>query len=56
MGHKPKDSQEQTQVIQRLQTNVPLALDSVTTENIQNYCRKVRHYMFANLQGYAGGK
>ena len=41
--------------IQRLRTNVPLALDSVTTENIQNYFRKVRHYMFAYLQGYAGG-
>ena len=41
--------------IQRLQTNVPLALDSVTSENIQNYFRKVRHYMFAYLQGIAGG-
>ena len=41
--------------IQRLRTNVPLELDSVTTENIQNYFRKVRHYMFAYLQGYAGG-
>ena len=26
-----------------------------TTENIQNYLRKVKHYMFAYLQGYAGG-
>lgn len=42
--------------IQRLQTNVPLALDSVTTENINNYFRKVRDYMFAYLQGYAGGE
>ena len=30
-------------------------LDSITTENIQNYFRKVRHYMLAYLQGYAGG-
>ena len=41
--------------IQRLRENVPLALDSVTTENMQNYFRKVRHYMFAYLQGYGGG-
>ena len=31
---------------------LPLALDSVITENIQNH---FRHYMFAYLQGYAGG-
>ena len=42
-------------IIQRLRTNISLALDSVTTENIQNYFRKVRHYMFAYLQGFAGG-
>ena len=41
--------------IQRLRTNVPIALDMITTENIQNYYRKVRHYMFAYLQGYVGG-
>jgi len=27
----------------------------VTVENITNYFRKVRHYMFAYLQGIAGG-
>jgi len=27
----------------------------VTLENITNYFRKVRHYMFAYLQGIAGG-
>ena len=41
--------------IQKLRTNVPVALDSVTVENITNYFRKVRHYMFAYLQGIAGG-
>ena len=41
--------------IQQMRTNVPLVLDSVTSENIQNYFRKVRHYMFAYLQGIAGG-
>ena len=27
----------------------------VTTENIQNYFRKVRHYMFAYVEGFKGG-
>jgi len=40
--------------IKKLRTNVPVALDSVTVENITNYFRKVRHYMFAYLQGIAG--
>jgi len=35
--------------------SVPVALDSVTVENITNYFRKVRHYIFAYLQGIAGG-
>ena len=41
--------------IQKLRTDVPVALDSVTVENITNYFRKVTHYMFAYLQGIAGG-
>ena len=32
-----------------------IALDLITIENIQNYFRKVKHYMFAYLQGYTGG-
>jgi len=31
------------------------ALDSITMENLQNHFRKVRHYMFAYLEGVAGG-
>jgi len=31
------------------------ALDSVTMENIQNHFRKIRHYMFAYLEGIPGG-
>ena len=31
------------------------ALETVTLENIQNYFRKVRHYMFAYLEGLPGG-
>ena len=31
------------------------ALETVTLENIQNYFRKVRHYMFAYLEGLSGG-
>ena len=42
-------------MIQQLCANIPLALDAVTTENIQNYFRKVRHYIFAYLKGYGGG-
>jgi len=41
--------------IQKLRTNVPVALDSVTVENITNYFRKVRRYMFAYLKGITGG-
>ena len=38
-----------------LRKNVPIALESVSVENIQNYFRKSRHYMFGYLQGVAGG-
>ena len=38
-----------------LRKNVPSALESVSVENIQNYFRKSRHYMFGYLQGVAGG-
>ena len=38
-----------------LRKNVPEGLDSVSVENIQNYYRKVRHYMFGYLLGFAGG-
>ena len=31
------------------------ALETVTLANIQNYFRKVRHYMFAYLEGLSGG-
>ena len=31
------------------------ALETVTLENNQNYFRKVRHYMFAYLEGLPGG-
>ena len=31
------------------------ALDSVTKENVENHFRKVRHYMFAYLEGVPGG-
>ena len=31
------------------------ALETVTLENIRNYFRKVRHYMFAYLEGLPGG-
>ena len=30
--------------------NIPLAYDTVSLENIQNYFRKVRHYMFCYLE------
>ena len=41
--------------LQGLRKNVPLALDSVPLESIQNHFRKVRHYMFGYLQGIQGG-
>ena len=40
-----------------LRKNIPLALESVTLDNIQNFHRKCRHYMYAYLEGHvAGGK
>ena len=39
----------------RLRKNVPNALDSVTVENINNYFRKTRQYMFAYLEGHVAG-
>ena len=41
--------------IQRLRLIVPDGLDSVSIENIKNYFRKSRNYMFAYMEGYAGG-
>ena len=38
-----------------LRKNVPHGLDCVTVDNIRNYFRKSRHYMFGYLQGVAGG-
>ena len=34
-----------------LHKNIPLSIESITTENIKNHIRKVKHYMFAYLQG-----
>ena len=34
---------------------MPAGLDSVTLENVGNYFRKVRHYMFGYLLGVAAG-
>ena len=39
-----------------LRSTVPLGLDSVTIENIQNFHRKCRHYMFAYLEGHMAGR
>ena len=39
----------------RLRINIPNGLDSVTLENIKNYFRKVRQYMFAYLEGFTAG-
>ena len=40
---------------QSLRNNVVPALDSVTMDNFCNHFRKVRHYMFAYLEGVPGG-
>ena len=42
-------------VIGDLRKNVPHGLDCVTVDNIRNYVRKSRHYMFGYLQGVSGG-
>ena len=41
--------------INSLRNNIIPALDTVTLENIHNYFRKVRHYMFGYLEGIPGG-
>lgn len=41
--------------IRSLRNTVIPALETVSTENIRNYFRKVRHYMFAYLEGLPGG-
>ena len=38
-----------------LRKNIPLGLQSVSTDNIQNYHRKVQHYMFSYLEGHVAG-
>ena len=40
--------------IQSLRNTIIPALDVVTLDNIQNHFRKVRHYMFAYLEGIPG--
>ena len=39
-----------------LHKNIPLSIESITTENIKNHFRKVKHNMFAYLQGIKLGK
>ena len=39
----------------RLRNNIPLALDSVTNENIVNFFCKARNYMFGYLEGLTAG-
>jgi transposase len=41
--------------IMKLRTLVPDGLDSVKVDNIVNYFRKTRHYMYGYLAGSAGG-
>ena len=41
--------------IQSLRVNIPNSYE-FTNENIQNHCRKVRHYMFGYLEGLVPGK
>ena len=38
-------------MIQQLKITVPQGLDSITIDNIRNYFRKARNYMFAYLEG-----
>ena len=42
--------------IQSLRKNIPDSYDSVSLENIQNHFRKVRHFMFAYLEGLKPGQ
>lgn len=41
--------------LQSLCKNIPNAFESVSIENIQNYYRKVKHYMFCYLEGLTPG-
>ena len=41
--------------IPNLRKNIPLGLDTVTLENIKNYFRKARQYMFCYTEGLAAG-
>ena len=41
--------------IQSLRKNIVPALESVTQESIEKHFRKIRHYMFAYLEGVPGG-
>ena len=38
-----------------LRNTIPVGLDSVSLENIRNYHRKARDYMFAYFQGFVAG-
>ena len=38
-----------------LRSNVPLGLDSVSLDNINNFHRKCRQYMFAYIEGHVAG-
>ena len=38
-----------------LRSNVPLGLDSVSLDNIKNFHRKCRQYMFAYFEGHVAG-
>ena len=55
-GHRASDTREHTDyTIVSLRKNIPLGLDSVSVENIANYVRRCRNYMFAYLEGSAVG-
>ncbi len=41
--------------IQSLRNTIMPALDIVTLDNVKNHFRKIRHYMFAYLEGVPGG-
>ena len=63
-GHERDDVVEQRKTFLRRMVKIgflhfnhciPLACDSVTVENIKNHFRKVRHYMYAYLEGLTPG-
>ena len=39
----------------RLRSNIPSGLDTVSKENIENFFRKARNYMFGYLEGFVAG-